>query len=107
MELRVGKLRGAIYGNEPVKPVFFRLNFGDVDREVADGIGLEIFLLWFIPFNLRQSRYAMSLQAVVKVRPGQTRNGGLQGVEAITQRQQRIGTKGSNNDSLLFLRKNR
>jgi hypothetical protein len=42
MQLGKGELAGAINGDEQVEPAFFNVHLGNVDVEIADGIGLDL-----------------------------------------------------------------
>ena len=68
----------------------FGSHFGDVDVKVADGIGPESLLGWLVALNLRQPADAVTLIAPMKRRASEMRDGGLQGVKAIVERQQRM-----------------
>jgi len=43
MQLDVGKFGGAVDGNEKIKPALLGTNLGDVDVEITDRIGFELF----------------------------------------------------------------
>jgi hypothetical protein len=69
--------------------------------EEADRIGLELALGRSFALDLRQPRDSMTLKATMKGRARQMRNGRLQSVEAIVERQQRMPSEGD--DHGLFL----
>ena len=68
----------------------------DVDVKEPDGIALELLAVGFVAFDIWQARDAMPLQTPVKRRPRQVRDRGLQGVEAVAQRQERVPSEGDN-----------
>ena len=101
-----GKFACAINGNVKIELSLSRLNLGNVDMEITDGIGLELLLPGFVALHFRQSGNAMARQATVQGRAGQMRDGWLKRVEAIIERQQRVSAK--RNDNGFFLnRQNR
>ena len=67
-----------------------RLDLGDVDVEEADRVGLERFLGRLVAFDFRQPADAVALIAAMQRRTRQVRNRGLQGIEAIVERQKRV-----------------
>src|SRR5688572_19602458 len=82
---------------------FFGADFGDVDVEVAEGIGREAFSLGLVAFDLRQPIDAVPLQAAMQAGAREMRDGRLQAVEAVVQRQERVPAEGD--DDLLLLRR--
>jgi hypothetical protein len=76
-------------------------NLGDVDMEIADRIGLEFAFGGGFAFDLRQPGDPMALQTPMKGRARQMRDGRLQGVKAVVERQQRMPSE-SNDDSLFL-----
>ena len=76
-------------------------NLGDVDMEIADRIGLEYAFGGGLAFDLGQPGDPVALQTPVKRRAGQMREGGLQGIEAVVERQQSMPSEG--NEDGLFL----
>ena len=106
MQLCVGKLGGAVDGDEEIELALGGLHLGDVDVEVADRIGLELLANQLVAFDLRQTADPMALQAAIQRGPRQVRNGRLQRVEAVIQRQQRVLAEGDD-DRLLFQRQQR
>jgi hypothetical protein len=101
MEFRTGELGGTIDGNEQIELAFCGLHLGDVDMEVADRVALELLLRRLVAFDIRQATDAMALQTAMEGRAGQVRNGRLQRIEAVVERQQRVPPKGD--DHRLFL----
>ena len=89
-----------------VELAFCGLHFGDVDVEEADRIGLELLLRGLVALDLRQPADPMALQTAMQRRAGQVRDGGLKGVEAIVERQQRMPPEGDD-DRLLLDREDR
>ena len=69
--------------------------------KIADRIGLEFALGGGFAFDLRQSGDPMTLKATMQGRARQMRDGGLQGIEAVIERQQSMPSEG-NDDGLLF-----
>ena len=84
------ELAGAVNTHVKVQFAFGCAHFGDVDMEVADGVGLELLLGFFVAGHFGQPADPMALQTPVQRRPRQLRDRGLQGVEAVVQRQQRV-----------------
>src|SRR5271165_2450279 len=105
-KLRESELRRSVYGDVEVKLSFRRLHLGDVDMEEADRIGLELLLCGFVAFNVRQPADPVSLQAAMQRRTRQMRDGRLQGVKAIVERQQRMLSEGDD-DRLVLERQHR
>lgn len=101
MHLDEGELRGTIDGHQQVELALFCAHFGDVDVEVADRIGLELLAPRAVALHVWQTRDLVPLQTTVQRRAGQLRDRGLQGVEAIVERQQRMPAKGNDNSFLL------
>ena len=87
--------------DEEVELALRGLHFGDVEVEEANRIGLELALGGSLALDLRQPRDSMTLQATVKGRARQMRNGRLQSVEIIVERQQSMPSKGDDH-GLLF-----
>ena len=61
-----GKLAGPVDCNIAVQLAFGRPDFGNVDVEVADRIGLKLLLALFVALDSRQPRNAMTLQAAMQ-----------------------------------------
>ena len=96
-----GELRGPIDGDEEIELALRSSNPGDVDMEIADRIGLEFAFGGGFAFDLGQPGDPVALQTPVKRRAGQMRDGGLQSVQAVVERQQSMPSEG--NDDGLFL----
>jgi len=62
--------------------------------EEADRIGLEGPLGGLVALDLRQPRDAVALEAAMEGRPRQVRDGRLQGIETIVQRQKGMAPEG-------------
>ena len=71
----------AVDRHEHVELALFSPHFSDVDVEEADRIALELFLRRSVAFDVRQSTNTMAKAA------GQMRDGRLQRIEAIVERQ--------------------
>ena len=69
--------------------------------EIADRIGLEFAFGGGFAFDLRETGDPVALQTPVKGRAGQMRDGGLQSVQAVVERQQSMPSE-SNHDGLFF-----
>jgi hypothetical protein len=67
---------------------------GSLDVKEADGAGLELLLRGQIAVHLGKSADAMPLQAPVQRGPRQMRDGRLQRIEAVVERQERVAAKG-------------
>ncbi len=61
-----GKLGRPADAYEQVKLAFSGLHRGDVDVEEAYWVALELLALRLVPFDIRQARDVMSLQAPMK-----------------------------------------
>src|SRR5215210_7590131 len=89
-----------VYGHEEVELALLGSDLGDVDVEVADRIRLEPLLRGLVALGLGQARDAVALQAAVQTGAGQVREGGLERIEAVIQRQKRVPPKGDNHGFL-------
>lgn len=65
-ELSDGELGCPVDADEEKELSLSGLHFRDVYVEEPYGIALELLALWFVPFDLRQPRDAVSLQAPVQ-----------------------------------------
>jgi hypothetical protein len=106
VQLGIGELRGAVDGDKHVSLAFFGAHFGNIDVEVANWVGLELFLLWRVTLDGWQAADAVPHQTTVKRRSRQARNGRLQGVQAIIQGEQRMPAT-RHDQRLFFLRQHR
>ena len=84
-ELSNDELRGPVDADEQVELALGGLHLGNVDMEEADGIAFELLSLGLVPFDIWQARDAVPLQAPMQRRPGQVRDRGLKGIEAVIQ----------------------
>ena len=89
-ELSDGELGSAVDTDEGKELALGRLHFRDVDVEEPDRIALELLSLGLVTLDIRQARDAMTLQTPMERRPCQVRDGGLQGIEAVVQREKRV-----------------
>ena len=101
MQLDEGELRGAVDGDEEVELALRGLTSAMSIWKIADRIGLELALGGLVAFDLGQPADAVALQAAMQRRARQMRDGRLQGVEAIVERQQ--GMPSESDDDGLFL----
>jgi hypothetical protein len=88
MQLDEGELRRSVDGDEQVELALRGSNLGDVDMKIADRIGLEFAFGRGFTFDLGQPGDPVALQTPVKGRARQMRDGGLQSVQAVVERQQ-------------------
>ena len=101
MHLDEGELRRSVDGDDEGELALRSSTLGDVDMEIADRIGLEFAFGGGLAFDLGQPGDPVALQTPVKRRAGQMRDGGLQGIEAIVERQHSMPLEGT--DDGLFL----
>ena len=94
----------AIHSDEEVEFALGSAHFGQIKVEVADGIGTELLLFHALGLcaQIGQAADAVALKAAMQSGAGQARNGGLQGVEAVVERQQGVLAKGGGNGLLLL-----
>jgi len=71
----------------------------------ADGVALELLPSGFVALDIRKTRDAVTLQAAMQRRSCQVRDRGLESIEVISQRQQRVPSEGDD-CRLLFLSQN-
>lgn len=87
-ELGDGKRRGPVDG-EAQRPLPLRgAQRGNVEMDRAEGGGLEALLVGFGLPRVRQAAAAMPLQAAMERRPGERRQGWVEGLEAVVEREQ-------------------
>ena len=101
VQLDEGELRRSVDRDDEIELALSGSNLGDVDMEIADRIGLELALRRSFAFDLGQPRDPVALQTPVKGRARQMRDGGLQSVKAVVERQQSMPSEGD--DDGLFL----
>ncbi len=83
-------LAGPVDAHEELELALDRLRLGDVDADEADRVAPEPLAPGLVAVRLRQARDAMPPEAPVQREAGQVRNRGLQGIEAVVQRQQYV-----------------
>jgi len=88
-----GELRRAVNGNKEIQLALGRSDFGQIKVKISDGIPFEALLGRLVAADLRQVRDAVALWAPMQGRAAQMRDGRLQRVQAIVQRQQRVAAK--------------
>jgi len=84
VQLDEGELGGAVDRDEQVELALLGADLGDVDMEVADGVGLELAPVRLVAFDSGKLWDTMSLEAAMQLRARQARDAGMEGVEAIT-----------------------
>jgi hypothetical protein len=65
-KLYESKFAGPVNRDIQVQLAFCRPDFGNVDVEVAERIGIELLFVRLVAFDLRQPRNVMTLQAAMK-----------------------------------------
>jgi putative transposase len=95
------EFRGAIDRDEEIELALGGLHFGDVDVEIANRIGLKLALGRSFAFDLRQARDPMALEAAMQRRARQVRDGRLQSIETVVERQQGVPSEGDHDRLLL------
>lgn len=68
MQCGTGKLSGAVNSHKKLQFALFGLDFGDVDRDIANRILPECFVRGGIPFLIQRPVDAVSLEAPVRGR---------------------------------------
>jgi hypothetical protein len=68
-------------------------DLGDVEVEVADWVGSEAPLGGVGAVGIGQAGDAVALQAAVQAGAGERRDRGLEGVEAVVERQKRMAAE--------------
>lgn len=76
-------------------------HLGNVDVELADRIALELLLRRLVSVDFGEPADAVALQATMQGRSREVRNGRLQGLEAVVDRQQRVAPEGDDDGFLL------
>jgi len=66
VQFHKSELAGAINRNQQIEPSLLSAHFGDVDVEVADGVGLKFLLGWLIAGHRGQAADAMPLQTTME-----------------------------------------
>ena len=103
---RKGEFRRSVDGDEEMELAFLGPHFGNVDMEEADRVSLELLPRRLVPLDIWQLADAMTLEATMQRGSCQMRDGRLQRIEAIIERQERMPPEGDN-DRLVPDRKNR
>jgi len=96
-----GEPGGAIDGDQESEPALGGMDLGEVDAEEAGRVGLEPASGRGAALDFEQPGDVVSLEAAVQRRPGRMRDGGLQGIRAVVQRQQGMPTKGDDDGLVL------
>lgn len=96
-----GEFGSAVDGDEKEELAFCGANFGEIDMEIADGVGLELLAGWAGGVEVWQTANAVTLKATVQSGAGEVRNGGLESVKAIVEREQGVFAEG-HGDGFLF-----
>jgi hypothetical protein len=96
-------LASAVDGHEQAQLALFRAHLGDVDVEIANGVGGEALAHRLVTLDLGQAADAMPLEAAVQRRARQVWDRRLEGVETVVQRQERVPAEGE--DDRLLLRR--
>jgi hypothetical protein len=106
VQLDKGELGRAVDGHEEVELALLGPDLGNVDVEEADWIALEPGALRLAAVRVGQPADPMPLKAAVQGRACQVRDGGLERVEAVVKRQQRVAPE-RDHDGLLRDRQHR
>jgi hypothetical protein len=101
VQLDEGKLGRAVDSHEEVQLALLRSDLRDVDVEEADRVALEPGALRPVPVRLGQPADAVALEAAMQAGSGEIRNGGLESVEAVVERQQRVAPEGDDDRLVL------
>jgi hypothetical protein len=78
-----GDLGDPVDGDEQIELPGFGPDLGDIDVEVADGVGLELPSRRSVAVDIRQASDAVTLEATMKRGPCQARDRRLKGIEAV------------------------
>jgi len=105
MELGEGELGHSVDGDEQMELAFLGAHLGDVDMDIADRIVAEP-LLRLLALHAGQPVDAVALEQPVQAGAGQVRDGRLQRIETVVQRQQCVLAEGDDH-RLLLPRKHR
>src|ERR1700683_2479194 len=99
MQFDEGELRRPVDGDDEVELALSGSDLGEVDMEIADRVGLELTLGRSLAFDTRPPGDLVALQTPVKGRARQMRDRGLQGINAVVERQQSMPSE-CNDDGL-------
>ena len=94
MQFDEGELRGPVDGDDEMELALDGSHLGEVDMEIADRVGLELALGRGFAFDLRQASNSVTLKAAMLLRARQMRDGRLERVEAVVERQQGMPPEG-------------
>jgi hypothetical protein len=97
----MSELGRAVDGHEEVQLAGLSPDLRNVDVEEADRVALEPGALRLVPVRLGQPADAVALEAAVQARAGEVWDGGLKGVEAVVERQQRVTPEGDDDRLVL------
>src|SRR5262249_55331146 len=89
-ELSESKLRCAVNRDKQVKLAFFGARLSDIDVEVADRIPLKRLLAACLAFDRRKPADLVALEQSMQRRSREMRDGRLEGIKAVVERQQRM-----------------
>src|ERR1039457_2715627 len=95
VELGKCEFAGPVDSNEEIELTLFGSHLRNIDMKVADGVLPKLLPGWLVAFHIGQPADAVPLKTPVQRRAGQLRNRGLERVEAIVQRQQRLLAEGN------------
>jgi hypothetical protein len=95
------ELGSAVDRDEEVEFSLLGADLCQIDMEVTDGIGFELLAGRAGCIEMGQSADAVALEATVKGGAGELRDGGLESVEAVIKRQERVLAKGHDDGLLL------
>src|SRR5262249_58209534 len=93
--------RGAVNRDKQVKFAFFGAHFSDINVEVADRVPLERLLAPCLAFDRRKPADLVALEQSMQRRSREMRDGRLEGIKAIVERQQRMLTERNSKRFLL------
>ena len=96
MQLGKGEFRRSVDSDEEMELAFLGPHFGNVDMEEADRVSLELLPRRLVPLDIWQLADAMTLEATMQRGACQMRDGRLQCIEAIIERQERMPPEGDN-----------
>ena len=105
-EFNHGELRGSVDGNEQVELAFGGSDFGQVDVEEADRIGVELLPPGLVTLDIGQTADAVTFQTPMQGRASELRDRGLERIKTVVERQKRVLAK-RYYDGFLFHRQNR
>src|SRR5215469_17159607 len=100
-QLDEGEFAGTVHSHKKVEAALRRLDFGDVDVEIADGVAFKFLLGGFVALRIGQARNSVAQQATVQGGASEVGNGWLECIEAVIQRQESMASEGDN-DGFFF-----